>query len=728
MAITHSLPFRQWYTDATSQWTLDYPPLFAVFEYFLSHFAALVEPEMLQIRSEPYMSPKVLLFQRITVIFSELVLLVGVLSIFPRNRPCGNSARELQHHSHDGAVNYHNSIAPTEPKDSENIEEIVYRRIPGEEGEESRLEHEERLKECRALGVTCVMLDAGLVIVDHIHFQYNGFLIGILLLSLTNIAKGRVYVGAIFFTCLLYLKHIFLYVSPAVGLFLIRFYCWQPRLSGNGTHIDTTQPSSPGGVVTTETSLHRESHRQPDSTRRHRWYGSGLKHIWEVVPGGALCCRRLIALGLVVSSISVLCLAPIVATGNLANLVSRLFPFHRGLTHAYWAPNLWALYLFCDRILRKGLSIMSNLGIVVDGIQATAETRVSPTSGLVTLTSTAVLADITPSTCTVLTALLYMPVLAVVWTLASVAQREKDTSSRQALGALKPRQALGAPPHGNEYASGGAVYVGPFLISLVAMGSAVSFFCGWHVHEKAILYSTIPLGACLWGSRNPELIRTFFWLKTISNFSLLPLLHQQTAVVLLLKYGGFISGTAVSALCAQYCISTMLTTKPDIACGDTRGRTSSGRRQNADAVAKACTGSEADTDARCIHWQRRHCATGLLGRCLEVAVELERHEIADTARSGFACIFSRYWHLLFCSRYLFLQLLILTWYEASGHQTVFGNLYPFSALMLTSAFCSVGMLVLFVSLFNQLRILINEDTNKNSKVPSPQSKRLSETL
>lgn len=143
-----------------------------------------------------------------------------------------------------------------------------------------------------------VLFSPGLLIIDHIHFQYNGFLYGILVLSIVLARKkSGLLASGLLFAALLCLKHIYLYLAPAYFVYLLRAYCLGPR------------------------------------------------SIFDVQVTN--CFKLGVGIGLILG----LAFGPFVYWGQLEQLMSRLFPFSRGLCHAYWAPNVWAMYSFTDRVL-----------------------------------------------------------------------------------------------------------------------------------------------------------------------------------------------------------------------------------------------------------------------------------------------------------------------------------------------------------------------------------------
>lgn len=266
-----------------------------------------------------------------------------------------------------------------------------------------------------------ILLSPGLLIIDHIHFQYNGFMYGILVLSLVLARQeSTMLLSGVLFAVLLCFKHIYLYLAPAYFVFLLRAYCL------------------------------------------------GKKSIFHIR------FRNCIKLGLSILTVFASAFGPYALWGQMDQLLKRLFPFSRGLCHAYWAANIWALYSFADRIL---IQIAPRLGLPVDLAAANSVTR-----GLVGDTSFAVLPDITPRTTFMLT--LGFQVIC----LTKLFQNQSwDT-----------------------------------FIGAVTLCGYASFLFGWHVHEKAILLVIIPFS--LLALKDRRYLSAFRPLAVSGHVSLFPLL------------------------------------------------------------------------------------------------------------------------------------------------------------------------------------------------------------
>ncbi|KAK3676149.1 glycosyl transferase [Recurvomyces mirabilis] len=365
LALTHSLPFQQWYYENTSEWTLDYPPFFAYFEWTLSQAAKYIDPRMLEVANLGYASWNTIFFQRSTVIVTEFVL-VFALWLFVKSSPA----------------------------------------------KEKRQAHAAALS---------ILLSPGLLIIDHIHFQYNGFLYGILILSIVLARKkSGLLVSGLLFAALLCLKHIYLYLAPAYFVYLLRAYCL------------------------------------------------GSKSIFDIQ------WLNCVKLGLGIGVVAGLAFGPFVYMGQMEQLLSRLFPFSRGLCHAYWAPNVWALYSLCDRVLIYAAPYLK--------LALNHEAVNSVTRGLVGDTAFAILPNITPRMTFILTLAAQIPALIKLF--------------------LHPTWHT--------------------FTSTLTLCAYASFLFGWHVHEKAILLVLIPFSLLALTDR--RYLGAFRPLAVAGHVSLFPLL------------------------------------------------------------------------------------------------------------------------------------------------------------------------------------------------------------
>lgn len=381
LAITHNLKRDKWYYDETSRWTLDYPPFFAWFECALSYVAAQVDPAMLRISNLNYASWCTVVFMRTSVIFTDILYAYAVY------RCCRSISRFQRRQKVDVWAD--------------------------------------------DLFIICMLLmtNVGLLMLDHIHFQYNGFLYGLLLLSINCALEDKNLQAAFWFATLLNFKHVFLYMAPAYFVYLLRNCCFKAKSS------------------------------------QANW-----KNFQFI---------SLMKLGAIVGSVFSCSFLPFVVHQNhLRQILSRLFPFKRGLTHAYWAPNFWAIYNFVD-------NVFTVVGMKFNLLSA-ATCQTTTTRGLVEEYKHCVLPSVTPWVTFMLAGLFMLPSLYSLWT--------------------RPNQ--------------------PWeLVRSAILCAFSSFMFGWHVHEKAVLMMIIPLSLLVL-FRDKE-ARLYLMLSTVGHFSIMPLLFQE---------------------------------------------------------------------------------------------------------------------------------------------------------------------------------------------------------
>ena len=179
--------------------------------------------------------------------------------------------------------------------------------------------------------------------------------------------------------------------------------------------------------------------------------------------------------------------------GQLVHVLTRLFPFKRGLCHAYWAPNFWALYNCLDKALsiigKKNhlipvqLERCTTLNFISTGVRqgylnATVVTSASMTGGLVQEFEHVVLPSITPRH-------------TLVCTVIAMLVRQNNNPVRNALKLNGILESLVLQPClWTLWRRAGDVVV---FFQSVVLCAFTSFMFGWHVHEKAVLMIIIPL-------------------------------------------------------------------------------------------------------------------------------------------------------------------------------------------------------------------------------------------
>ena len=465
---------KEWYFDdnhVNTVHTLDYPPAFAWFEYlwsnnYLTTYLLQIQwlddtcfalkdslPRSLLEQSMEHSVPCVS-FMRTTVLLSELVYWIAcyVWACLAANKSGGNS-----NNSNNRRFSWNTFLL--------------------------------------------ISLNPSILWLDHVHFQYNGFLLGILLLSMACLWQGAAtentnttsttvtgqqrqsslsfhfyhLMGAILYAMLLTLKHLYIALGLWYFFYLLRKYCFVTKTNQRNTATNNNNQTDVRSIV--------------------------------------FSISRLLILGFVTVTVLILPFVPFLLVQGedednnkndhhnnarpeqqLQRILQRLFPFGRGLVHDYWAGNIWALYMALHKILKTLVPI-----------------------------------DIPPLVVAAVLLVSLLPGCHCAWQAASC-------SNGAPVACTNNDDDDDNPPSSRHRSSGQSL-----LLVGVAYSALASFMTAYHVHEKAIVTTLLPL--TLWTMSQPLSLSSstdrllLFRTQALALTGLLPLLFPPTELVMKLVTG-----------------------------------------------------------------------------------------------------------------------------------------------------------------------------------------------
>lgn len=170
MEVTTQLPVSQWYFHDLQWWGLDYPPLTAYHSWVLGKVGALINPDWFALfSSRGLQDPNLKIFMRGTVVVSEYLIYIPAAVVFARR----------------------------------------YGRVNGVSTWTTNL------------ALVAILMQPGTILIDHIHFQYNTVMLGLVLASINSMLADRYKWAAVFFVAALGFKQMALYYAFTVFAYLL---------------------------------------------------------------------------------------------------------------------------------------------------------------------------------------------------------------------------------------------------------------------------------------------------------------------------------------------------------------------------------------------------------------------------------------------------------------------------------------------------------------------------